>query len=177
MAPAPKHRRISVLAPIRSIGGFTLIELVMVLVMLGVLAVFAAPRVFNRGDFEARGFHDQTLSILRFAQKTAIAQRRTVCVAVGGSTVTLSIANAAAINSCSVNLPGPTGEASLTAKSGVSFSSIPVSFNFDGLGQPVEVDTVVPPPPIPVLSAIRVLQVANVSRSITVEAVTGYVHD
>src|SRR5450759_4081551 len=61
--------------------GFTLIELIMVMVMLGVLAVFAAPRIFNSGDFYARGFHDETLALLRYAQKSAIAQRRTVCVA------------------------------------------------------------------------------------------------
>lgn len=60
--------------------GFTLIELIMVMVMLGVLAVFAAPRIFNSDDFYARGFHDETLALLRYAQKTAIAQRRTVCV-------------------------------------------------------------------------------------------------
>ena len=60
--------------------GFTLMELVMVIVILGVLAVFAAPRMFNASDFNAQGFHDETLSLLRFAQKTAIGQRRTVCV-------------------------------------------------------------------------------------------------
>ena len=60
--------------------GFTLIELVMVLVLAGVLAVFAAPRLFSTGDFNARGFQDETLSLLRYAQKAAIAQRRTVCV-------------------------------------------------------------------------------------------------
>src|SRR5665647_2470350 len=52
--------------------GFTLIELIMVMVMLGVLAVFAAPRIFNSGDFYARGFHDETLGLLRYAQKAAI---------------------------------------------------------------------------------------------------------
>jgi prepilin-type N-terminal cleavage/methylation domain-containing protein len=57
--------------------GFTLIELIMVIVILGVLAVFAAPRIFNNADFYARGFHDETLALLRYAQKSAVAQRRT----------------------------------------------------------------------------------------------------
>src|ERR1035437_10071807 len=76
--------------------GFTLIELIMVMVMLGVLAVFAAPRIFNSDDFYARGFHDETLGLLRYAQKAAIAQRRTVCVAVSTAapaSATLSIAS------------------------------------------------------------------------------------
>jgi len=59
--------------------GFMLIELIMVMVMLGVLAVFAAPRIFNSDDFYARGFHDETLGLLRYAQKAAIAQRRSDC--------------------------------------------------------------------------------------------------
>ena len=59
--------------------GFTLIELIIVVVLLGILAVYAAPRIFNMDEFNARGFHDQTLALLRTAQKSAIAQRRTVC--------------------------------------------------------------------------------------------------
>src|SRR5674476_652767 len=83
--------------------GFTLIELVMVIVILGVLAVYAAPRMFNSGDFYARGFHDETLSILRYAQKSAIAQRRTVCVAFTTTSATLTIAATAATASCAGN--------------------------------------------------------------------------
>ncbi len=152
----------------RCIRGFTLIELVMVLVMLGVLAVFAAPRVFNRGDFEARGFHDQTLSTLRFAQKTAIAQRRTVCVAFTATSVTLTRASAEADSNCDTSLLGPRGEAVLQAPGNVAFTVTPAAFRFDGLGQPL-VGANTPAP--------RSIQVANATPSITVEAVTGYVHD
>lgn len=148
--------------------GFTLIELVMVLVMLGVLAIFAAPRVFNRGDFDARGFHDQTLSQLRFAQKTAIAQRRAVCVSFTANSITLTRASAEASASCDTALNGPTGRAVLTAPSGVSYAATPVGFRFDGLGQPIEGASTPAP---------RTIQVTNATPTITVEAVTGYVHD
>jgi len=40
----------------------------MVIVMMGVLAVFAAPRLFDSTDFYARGFHDETMALLRYAQ-------------------------------------------------------------------------------------------------------------
>lgn len=150
--------------------GFTLIELVMVMVMLGVLAVFAAPRVFNRNDFEARGFHDQVLSTLRFAQKTAIAQRRTVCVAFTSTTVSLTRAAAAASNVCDPTLPvpGPRGELVLTAPANVAFTVVPTGFSFDGLGQSRPAS--VPP-------AARTITVVNAGRTIAVEEVTGYVHD
>src|ERR1035437_3175100 len=99
--------------------GFTLIELIMVMVMLGVLAVFAAPRIFNSDDFYARGFHDETLGLLRYAQKAAIAQRRTVCVVFAAGSATLSIASNAPTASTptptcspSSSLIGPRGESS-----------------------------------------------------------------
>ncbi|MDZ7922396.1 type II secretion system protein [Rhodoferax sp.] len=151
-------------------GGFTLIELVMVMVMLGVLAVFAAPRVFNRNDFDARGFHDQVLSTLRFAQKTAIAQRRTVCVAFTSNTVSLTRAPAEASNVCDPTLPvpGPRGELVLTAPANVAFTAVPGGFTFDGLGQSR---------PASVAPAVRTITVVNAGRTITVEEVTGYVHD
>jgi len=149
--------------------GFTLIELVMVIVILGVLAVYAAPRMFNSGDFYARGFHDETLSILRYAQKAAIAQRRTVCVAFTTTTVILTIAANPATSSCAGNaLVGPKGDSpgTITARSGVTFQPQPSDFSFDGLGQP---------------STAQTIYVASsgtlISSTITVEAVTGYVHE
>lgn len=153
---------------LKGVRGFTLIELVMVMVLLGVLAVFVAPR-FNSSDFNARGFHDETLALLRYAQKTAIAQRRTVCVAFTTTTATLTIAAAAATANCAGNpLTGPKGEspATITAKTGVAYNALPASFSFDGLGQP---------------SVAQTIQVASsgtpISLTITVEPGTGYVHD
>ncbi len=154
--------------------GFTLIELIMVIVMLGVLAVFAAPRMFNRNDFEARGFHDQTLGVLRFAQKTAIAQRRSVCVAFTPNSLTLTIANAEGIAACANPLIGPTGPpvppnvATLTAPANVTYVGTPVAFRFDGLGQPLTGASTPAP---------RTINVVNATRTISVEADTGYVHD
>jgi MSHA pilin protein MshC len=152
--------------------GFTLIELIMVIVILGVLAVFAAPRMFDTGDVNARGFHGEMLGYLRFAQKTAIAQRRTVCVSFAGTTVTLTIAAAPATFTCAVagTLSGPNGPApaTLTAKPGVAYATAPASFNFDGLGQPITAAGAAMP---------QIFRVAKVDSSITVEASTGYVHD
>lgn len=151
-------------------AGFTLVELVMVIVLLGILAVYAVPRILNPGDFAARGFHDQSMAYLRYAQKTAIAQRRTVCVTLSNNAISLRIANTAGSNTCSSALAGPAGEAGLTAPGGVAFNGTPISFNFDALGQPVNSNT-------GAVAATQTLQVANLSRSITIETVTGYVHE
>ena len=155
--------------------GFTLVEMIMVIVILGVLAVVAIPRVFNSGDFYARGFHDETLGYLRYAQKTTIAQRRTVCVSFGTSSVTLSIASTSATFTCATagTLSGPKGETpvTLSARPGVTFSTslAPVDFNFDGLGQPISGTGS--------LKAKQTFQVTGVTPFITVEASTGYVHE
>jgi MSHA pilin protein MshC len=162
-------------------AGFTLIELIMVIVMLGVLAVVAAPRMFNTADFNARGFHDEALSLLRYAQKSAIAQRRTVCVAFTDTTVSLTMAPAAptagaptpGCSASPVTLVGPaSATAAVTAKPGVKFESVPTNptnFNFDGLGQPIT--------SAGVLMATQTIQVANSAKAIQVEAATGYVHE
>ena len=170
--------------------GFTLIELIMVMVILGVLAVFAAPRVFSTNDVYARGFHDETLAYLRYAQKAAIAQRRMVCAtfdtAAVQHTLKLTIldptpAQIAAFpvlaNGCNTSLVGPKGEspAMIEARSGVAYQtspstpSTPVSFNFDGLGQPVNASGA---------GVVRqTIKVVGISSTITVEAATGYVHE
>ena len=158
-----------------SVGGFTLIELIMVIVILGVLAVFAAPRLFDSKDFYARGFHDQTLAYLRYAQKTAIAQRRTVCVTFPSSSqLTLAISlNAAAVDCTTAGtLTGPNGTTTLTAKPGVVYITPLTSFSFNGLGQPITTGA-----GAGAAIGTQTIQVVSAGRFITVEAATGYVHD
>jgi MSHA pilin protein MshC len=154
--------------------GFTLIELIMVMVILGVLSAVAGPKIFNVSVFNARGFHDQTLAYLRFAQKTAVTQRRTVCVQFGTNTVTLTIAAAVASTNCAT--PGaltvPMGTAGvLNAKPGVTFDVAlpPTDFNFDSLGQPITSTGTA--------QAKQQFQVNGSANFIYVETVTGYVHE
>lgn len=140
-------------------GGFTLIELIMVIVMLGVLAVFAAPRMLNTGDFNARGFHDETMSMLRYAQKTAIAQRRTVCVQLNGTGVSLSVfATNPSTETCpaamALNPPN-------TLRGGLGLVGTPSAFAYTPLGSPT----------------VGVSITITNASPITVEADTGYVHD
>jgi len=49
-------------------------ELVLVMVLLGILSVFALPRFFDLGAYKERGFFDETLNAVRYAQKLAVAR-------------------------------------------------------------------------------------------------------
>jgi len=177
-APCPRLAALPRNAASGRLRGFTLIELIMVLVLLGVLAVFAGPRMLRPTDFYARGFHDETLAYLRYAQKTAVAQRRTVCVTFSASSVTLTMAQnaptaVAPAYDCTTaaTMSGPKGEspAVLNAKSGVTYVGTPTNFNFNGLGQPINGSGLAVGP--------LTMQVAGVTPSIAVEAATGYVHE
>jgi len=53
--------------------GFTIVELVMVIVVLGVLSAVAVPRFFDRKAFDERFYFEEALSAVRYAQKLAIA--------------------------------------------------------------------------------------------------------
>jgi MSHA pilin protein MshC len=165
------------LLPIRRISyqrGFTLLELVVVILIMGLLTLNFAPHSLSLSTFYARGFHDETLALLRYAQKSAISHRRTVCVEFSGDvSVSLRISASAGTSTCTNALQGLVGgnasTAAVTAQSDVSYSVVPGNFSFDGLGQPVDGSGA--------LTATQSIQVVNASNSITVEAVTGYIHE
>lgn len=133
--------------------GFTMVELVMTIVILGIISAVAIPKFFDNSVFQSRGFADQVKATVRYAQKAAIAQHRFICVAVAANTVTLTQGTTAV---CGGALAGYTP---VTAPSGITVSN--ANFSFDTLAKP---------------SAAQSLTVSGNATALLVEAETGYVH-
>jgi prepilin-type N-terminal cleavage/methylation domain-containing protein len=78
MDPHPaRSSRPARFTPARS-AGFTLIELVMVMVVIGVMAVFVAPRALDLTDWRLRAFGDELQAQTMAMQRLALVQRRPV---------------------------------------------------------------------------------------------------
>jgi MSHA pilin protein MshC len=138
--------------------GFTLVELIVVLIIAGAIAVVAIPRLMGPTEFEALGFYDSAQATVRYAQKVAVAQRRQVHVSIGANTISLCYDAG-----CAAPVADPArGQAfTTTAPSGVSLTG--TSCLYDGLGRPST-------------AASFTVSTADGVRSFIVEAETGYVH-
>lgn len=146
-------------------AGFTLIELILVMILVGILAFAALPRFLAKSTFDARGFYDQSAAMLRYAQKTAIAQRREVFVNITGSAICLTYAADAACSGGN-NVLNPADQQAFrkSAPAGVSFGAA-LSFSFNALGRPN-----------PNVAYVVNINGDGITRTITVERETGYVH-
>lgn len=152
--------------------GFTLIELIMTMVIVGILAVAVAPRFFDNNVFQSRGFADEVQATLRYAQKVAVAQRRNVCVAITASDISLTSASVGgAASPCDNSLASPAGQPAgcpsvtyrICAPSGVTLAFDSASTIFDALGSSTA-------------NTITISTISGAANPIVVEAVTGYVH-
>lgn len=151
----------------RADAGFTIMELVVVIAIAGILAAFAASRI-NTQSFDTEGFANQTTAMIRYAQKVAIAQKRTVAVVFTGNNIKLCYTDAACSGG-SVREPPSADLFQRNAPTNVALNG--TSFMFDALGRPFPLPLV----PNASSSGQTVTVVGDVTRNIVIEAQTGYV--
>ncbi len=121
--------------------GYTLVELVTVIVILGILAAFAVPRFADHQVFEERGFYEEVVAALRYGQKIAVGSGCPVQVSIDASGYALA-QQAALGNRCdpgdstwAVPVLLPDGFAAAgTTPAGVTLGPV-VTYQLDGLGQ------------------------------------------
>lgn len=139
------------------------------MLIIGILAAIVGPRFFERQTFDALGFHDQALSMFRYGQKTAVAQRRNVFVnvdSVAGRVCLTYVADVNCTNPAGVVNPADGDNFSQIVPPGVALGSN-LSFAFSPLGSPT---------PDPGASIVLNIVGGGLTRVITVERDTGYVH-
>ncbi|CAK0763161.1 MSHA pilin protein MshC [Gammaproteobacteria bacterium] len=117
-------------------GGFTLIELIMTMIIIGILAVVVVPRMDISG-YRAVEFHDKTMAALRYAQKIATSHRRLVCIIFPNNyTLELNI-DTDKNNVCDTTLfiPGTSSNQIVSGDSvNAFFNPLPAALNFKSDG-------------------------------------------
>ena len=164
--------------PQRCQSGFTLIELIVVMIIIGIMAVVVLPRFDLLRGFDEIGYRDQVKATLEYARKSAVAQRRYVCVARTGSNLTLTVDKDIPENKLAatcpreqnLNMPGSGSNGIVPRGTTTLLNTSAASVVFDALGRPWTSASAT-------TSSSATLTVHGDSDySITVEAETGYVH-
>lgn len=137
------------------------------MVVIGILAVTILPKWGGSSGFDERGFRDRIVTGLRYAQKSAIAARRTVCASFSTppaqASFRISENNGAADCSVGAVLVGPDAAPLVIAATGnATFLALPADVVFDAAGRP---------------NAAAAISVSGLpaTLAISVEAETGYV--
>lgn len=119
--------------------GFTLTELILVIVLLSILSAIALPRFFSRSTFDERVFFDDTLSALHYAQKHAVAMGCNVRFSINNNRYTLfrdDSCNSGNFSSSLGVFHPATGELGYTGAQGnINLTATHGNTTFDSLGR------------------------------------------
>ena len=156
----------------RALAGFTMIELVVTMIVVGILAVAVLPRFSTLGSFDAVAYRDKVRATLEHARKSAVAARRTVTVTLASNSLSLRIDKAPGdetstgdqelrLPAADANCGAATNKICPKAGSNVALSGT-ASLTFNALGVPG--------------SGGSYTITGDDAYTVTVEAETGYVH-
>ncbi|MCK5647958.1 MAG: GspH/FimT family pseudopilin [Gammaproteobacteria bacterium] len=138
--------------------GFTLLELIIVIVILGILSVVGAAKFFNQSSFESTQYHQQILSAFRYAQKIAVASQDDVTICLTSNSYTLYYSSGACSGTI---LKHPSGQGNYTA-SGTSAISPAANYTYNSQGA---------------ASSTGAYSFSVGGHNISIVAATGYVHE
>ncbi|MDP1527274.1 MAG: type II secretion system protein [Rhodocyclaceae bacterium] len=169
----------------RTNAGFTIVELIVTMVIIGIMAVTVVPRFNLMSGFSARGYADQIESYLRFTQKSALASRRVTRLELSNCTPANGACNSApalcvaenysaapacgtacpvsgcSAGWCALRLPGQFA----SPQSRVTVSDA-TTVCFDAMGRPINGGLMISVGD----------ESGTLARTVTVENETGYVH-
>ncbi len=113
--------------------GFTLIELIVVIIVIGILAVSVLPKFFNSKGFEEYSYQAQVVSTLRAIQQRAIQQTKILAT----NCHQVIITSNKLTDNCNKSI------VQVESNHSVIFSSSNNSFTFDDNGKPKAITTAI----------------------------------
>jgi MSHA pilin protein MshC len=114
--------------------GFTLVEMLMVIVIIGTLAAVVGPRFFDRQVFDERLFFEESLGAVRYGQKLAVASGCRIRARVDAAGYALSYASACGGVAAGAAVGHPSGGGYAAGNSQAVTVTPALDVTFDSLG-------------------------------------------
>ena len=139
--------------------GFTFVELIVVILIVGILSVFIAPKFFADNDFKARGIADEIITAIRHAQRLSMTrgENHRIIITTSNYTVEKFIAS----TNISTPVRHPDGGVTFSKNFPPNIVTTPATIEFDQLGRPIPNSLV---------------SITLAPFTVTVEKETGYAH-
>jgi len=149
-----------------------MVELITVMVMIGVLAAIAIPKLVGDNITEAAVYGDKVASALRLAQKSAVAKRRTVCLdtASGSLSVRTAVDPGTVPFECNTGLQDVDNGLFANNNASIAMTGAPPVLHFQPDGSITDANNV----QVGALS-IDITVAGKPQRSIRIDGGTGYV--
>ncbi|SCZ65168.1 prepilin-type N-terminal cleavage/methylation domain-containing protein [Thiohalomonas denitrificans] len=156
--------------------GFTLVELIIIVILLGILAVYAAPRLGGLSSYTLAASRSELLEAIRYAQEASMASvDHQYQIDTGGANKYRVRAYDLDNNNYS-NVTSPlTGSSPFVADSGdwSGVSASVLTLSFDSRGYPC---ANVAPCTTPMTTTRTITVSSGGSRTITIEPITGFAY-
>ncbi|MFD2367239.1 prepilin-type N-terminal cleavage/methylation domain-containing protein [Pseudoduganella sp. GCM10020061] len=168
-------------------AGFTMVELIVVIVLIGIISTVAVSRFQDTRQFTALSFSQEIKSLAQFGQKLAIAQNRAVFLAVSASRAALCYDAACTQPVVSAAMGNSKRTATVTACANTSWlcegtpgalamtSTSPAMF-FNAVGRPFASGDSTASDTSTFANFIITITGGEAPQTVTIERETGYVH-
>lgn len=129
--------------------GFTMIELIVVLIVIGIVSVVAVVRFAMLDSFSEVAYSNEIKSVLSYARKVSVARRRHVCLTFDADSAAHLTAEVSAPENHTGNcaswpaLITPSGATGLVPPRDVTVGGLPFSVEFNSEGRPVAAHNIV----------------------------------